>query len=582
MGDVACAHAIGDQFGGMMRPTRATARVTSGLAVALLVSTGALAGCTATPTTTEIYARPASGVFAVTGHGWGHGAGMSQWGAEGAAAKGVSANTIVSTYYPGTQAAVLPNAPIRVKLTATSSSDLAVLPATGLTVTDGAGRRLALPAGPSMWRVVADSTGQQLQRLNGANWTQVPVGGSNRLTSPVRFTDAASMVSVVYPSLYSRAYRGSVASYSVGVGQVMNVVTLGLEDYLRGVVPQEASPSWYPAALQAQAIAARSYAAQQRSTAGALYDICDSTACQFFGGSQLRSSTGIVTPIEYASTDAAIRATAGVIRTYGGKPAFTQFSSSNGGYSTAGSQPYLVAKADPWDGAVANPMHTWTATLPVSALEARYPAVGHFLRLKVTQRDGHGDWGGRVQNVVLEGVDRTGHATSVNATGDGIYFSRMFGSYADGLRSNWWTITNGTLATSLATPSAPRKPYAATLIAGPSAVTIPTSGYYYVTLRWRNDGTAAWPMDGLTQLGTTAPTGRSSVSSGWGWPSKALAGPLAPDVQGAKSVLPGQTASISFVVWGNDRPRAVTTESFQPLRGNIVFGGISTLKITRF
>jgi stage II sporulation protein D len=422
---------------------RTTVRITAGVAVAVLASTGALVGCA--PTASAVYSRPANGVFTVIGHGWGHGAGMSQWGAQGAAAAGVSASTIVSTYYPGTQAAVLPNTPIRVKLTGSNSSDLAVFPAPGLTVSDGAGRRLALPAGPSMWRVHADSTGQYLQRLNGANWTQVPVSGSNRLTSPVRFTDTANVVSVVYPWLYSRDYRGSVASYSVGAGQVMNVLTINMEDYLRGVVPQEASPSWYPAALQAQAIAARSYAAQQRSTAGPLYDICDSTACQFFGGSRLRSSTGTVTPIEYPSTDAAIRATAGAIRTYGGKPAFTQFSSSNGGYSTAGSQPYLVAKADPWDGATANPMHTWSATLPVTALEARYPAVGRFLRLKVIQRDGHGDWGGRVQSVVLEGVDGAGHATSVNATGDGIYFSRMFGYYSDGLRSNWWTITNGAL-----------------------------------------------------------------------------------------------------------------------------------------
>jgi stage II sporulation protein D len=426
---------------------RGTVRVTAGLAVAVLASTGALVGCTVPATSTQVFSRPASGVFTVIGHGWGHGAGMSQWGAEGAAAHGVSASTIVSTYYPGTKAAVLANTPIRVKLTATNGWDLAVLPAAGLTVTDGAGRRLALPAGPSMWRVVADTAGQHLQRLNGANWTQVPVSGSNRLTSPVRFTDTASLVSVVYPSLYSRDYRGSVASVSVGTGQVVNVVTLGMEDYLRGVVPEEASPSWYPAALQAQAIAARSYAAQQRSTAGSLYDICDSTACQFFGGTRYRSATGVVSPVEYASTDAAIRSTTGAIRTYNGKPAFTQFSSSNGGYSTAGGQPYLVAKADPWDGAVTNPMHTWAASLPVTALEARYPTLGRFLRLKVTQRDGHGDWGGRVESVVLEGVNKAGHATSVNATGDGIYLSHMFGTYSNGLRSNWWTITNGTTLT---------------------------------------------------------------------------------------------------------------------------------------
>ncbi len=425
-----------------IRPERR--RVLAGALGVAFLAPAVLAGCTPTgPAVTNVYNRPASGVFAVTGHGWGHGHGMSQWGAQGAAALGVPSSTIVSTYYPGTQASVLANRPIRVKLTATNSYDLAVWPAAGLTVTDGAGRRMGLTAPASMWRVIADSAGQHLQRYVNGGWSPVAVAGVSNLTSPVRFTDTANQLSVVYPSLYSRLYRGSVSSTAIAPGRVTNVVTLGMEDYLRGVVPQESSASWYPAALQAQAIAARTYAAQQRSSAGvwSLYDICDSTACQVFGGSQLRSYSGYVTPVEYPQTDAAIAATAGSIRTWNGQPAFTQFSSSNGGWSTAGGLPYLVAKADPWDGAVTNPMHTWTATLPASALEARYPALGKLTRIRVTARDGHGDWGGRVATVALEGVDKAGHATSVTTTGDSIYYARMFGYYSDGLRSNWWTIT---------------------------------------------------------------------------------------------------------------------------------------------
>jgi SpoIID/LytB domain protein len=306
-----------------------------------------------------------------------------------------------------------------------------------------------------MWRVLADAHGQHLQKLNGSTWAGVSVAGAPNLTSPVRFSDSANMVSVVYPSMYSRDYRGSVATIATGVGVVTNFVTLSIEDYLRGVVPQEASPSWYPAALQAQAIAARTYAAQQRATAGGrVYDICDSTACQFFGGTRLRSASGFVTPIEYTQTDAAIAATAGNIRTYNGAPAFTQFSSSNGGYSTSGGLPYLVAKADPWDGAVANPMHTWSATLPVSTLEARFPAVGKLLRLKVTSRDGNGDWGGRINTIVLEGMDNAGHATSVTTTGAAIYNVRPFGVYSNGLRSTWWTITNSPAVPALASAHA--------------------------------------------------------------------------------------------------------------------------------
>ncbi len=426
------------------RGPRRRAVLTALTAAVAVPAVSVIAACAPTPTATnEVYNRPASGVFTLTGHGWGHGRGMSQWGAEGAASLGISSGTIVSTYYPGTQATVLRNSGLRVKLSATSGSELQVLPATGLTVTDGAGHR-STPTNPaSRWRILADGTGQHLQRLVSNSWSPVPVAGAYNLTSPVRFSSSANIVSVVFPSLYSRDYRGSVSSIVTSPGHVVNVNNTTMEDYLRGVVPQEVSPSWHPAALQAQAIAARTYAAQQRASGawGSLYDICDSSACQAYGGVRLRSPSGYVTPVEYPQTDAAVAATAGSIRTYNGKPAFTQFSSSNGGFSVDGGYPYLVAKADPWDGAVANPMHTWTAKLPVSTLEARYPAVGKLLRLKVTKRDGGGEWGGRVLTVVLEGVDRYGHPTSVTTSGDSIYYARAFGSYSDGLRSNWWKVT---------------------------------------------------------------------------------------------------------------------------------------------
>lgn len=567
----------------MRRYAAAVAAVTVASGAALAVLPVASASAVTPPG--QSFLVPASGVFTIAGHGWGHGHGMSQWGAEGAASIGVPASTIVSTYYPGTKASVLANSPIRVRLTATNSYDLAVLPAAGLTVTDGAGRKLGLTAPASIWRILADAKGQHLQREVGGVWSGVAVAGATNLTTPVRFTDKANLLSVVYPGLYSRDYRGSVASWLVGAGTVINTATLTMEDYLRGVVPQESSPSWYPAALQAQAIAARTYAAQQRASASifSTYDICDSSACQAFGGTRLRSPSGALTPVEYPSTDAAIAATAGQIRTYGGTPAFTQFGSSNGGFSVAGGQPYLVAKADPWDGAVANSMHTWTATLPVSTIQAYYPAVGRLQRLVVTSRDGNGEWGGRINTVVLQGLDSLNRPTSVTTTGAALYGIRPFGAYSDGLRSNWWTITNaGAVSVHSPTPSPAKKPYAATLISSPGAITMAANGYAFVTLRWRNDGTSAWPIDGVTQLGTDLPEFRNSLSSGWGWLSDARVGNLTADIPGAKSVLPGQTASISFVLWGDNRAKGVTTESFQPFRFLTAwFGGSATIRITR-
>src|SRR3954469_21763596 len=122
----------------------------------------------------EVYQRPSNGVFTLSGHAWGHGHGMSQWGAQGAATLGKSADEILSTYYPGTAKTLQSNAPIRVLLGADDTVDQQVLPAAGLTATDGLNRRLTLPTGPRRWRVVADTAGLHLQRLD-ATWVTVPV-----------------------------------------------------------------------------------------------------------------------------------------------------------------------------------------------------------------------------------------------------------------------------------------------------------------------------------------------------------------------------------------------------------------------
>jgi stage II sporulation protein D len=413
------------------------------VAVAVAVGAGVVTACApaAAPAGPGVFTRPANGIFLLSGHAWGHGHGMSQWGAEGAATLGVSADVILATYYPGTTRTLLPNSPIRVLLGSDDNTDEQVQPAPGLTAVDGANRRLVLPGGPRRWRVVADPAGLHLQRLD-STWTTVPVAGATALSSPVRLSSASGLVSVVYPDGSARDYRGTATAVRRAAGGLYSTVVLPLETYLRGVVPQEMSASWKPAALQAQAVAARTYAAQRRASAvpGSAYDICDSTSCQVFAGTA-RSSGGVRTGYEYAATDAAISATSGHIRTYAGRPAFTEFSSSNGGWSVSGGQPYLVAKPDPWDGVIPTSVHAWTATLPASALEARFPTIGTLKRLRVLGRDGNGEWGGRVGTVVLEGVDGSGRLTSVTTTGAGIAAARSWPAHSDGLRSNWWTIT---------------------------------------------------------------------------------------------------------------------------------------------
>jgi SpoIID/LytB domain protein len=218
----------------------------------------------------------------------------------------------------------------------------------------------------------------------------------------------------------TRAYRGRLraAAPSAGSPERDTVNVLTLENYLRGVVPLEMPARWSPHAVRAQAVAARTYAAYERAHAAAgHYQICDTTACQVYGGYDAE---------DLASNDAVI-ATGQEVLTVDGEPAFTQFSSSSGGWTSAGSVPYLQAQQDPYDGWGGNPVHDWTAALSDKSVEAKFPAIGNLQRITVTARDGHGDWGGRVAALTL-----VGSAGTIKVSGD-------TARSALGLRSTWFT-----------------------------------------------------------------------------------------------------------------------------------------------
>ena len=87
--------------------------------------------------------------------------------------------------------------------------------------------------------------------------------------------------------------------------------------------------------------------------------------------------------------------------------------------------PYLVAKADPYDGCSGNPVHTWTTTITRRAVQKAWPSLGTLTRVLVTQRDGHGEWYGRVEKMVLDGTKN-----NVTLTGD--TFRSRFGLRSSG------------------------------------------------------------------------------------------------------------------------------------------------------
>jgi hypothetical protein len=114
--------------------------------------------CTSAGLTT-IPARADSAVsagFTIRGAGWGHGWGMSQYGAYGAARQGLTWKQILSFYYPGTRLSTMSaGTKIKVGISADNDSSLRVLPATGLTVRDTAGHRYTVPTGAkyTSWRI---------------------------------------------------------------------------------------------------------------------------------------------------------------------------------------------------------------------------------------------------------------------------------------------------------------------------------------------------------------------------------------------------------------------------------------------
>ncbi|MBA2953946.1 SpoIID/LytB domain-containing protein [Nocardioides sp. MAH-18] len=381
----------------------------------LLTGVLALPGSAVADVAPDTWTVPASARITITGHGYGHGHGMSQYGAEGAARMGLTYQQIAEFYYAGTTWGTT-RGRIRVQITAdTTPADLVVRARPGLTLRDSAvPGRVALPDnGATQWRVDVGAAGSAVSYLTD---TWHPFG---TLAGRGEFFAGGKPITLVTPA-GERAYRGRLRTAVTSSGAAVTVNALGIESYLRGVVPLEIPASWSPEAVRAQAVAARTYAAYERAHPRAsVFQICDTTSCQVYGGYDA----------EHWAANEAIRATRGQVLTTGDGPAFTQFGSSNGGWSAAGSAPYLSAREDPYDGWTGNPVHTWTVRLDDTAIEKRWPKVGDLTGIAVTSRDGNGEWGGRVRSLTL-----TGTAGTVVVSGDTL-------RSALGLRSTWLTFS---------------------------------------------------------------------------------------------------------------------------------------------
>jgi stage II sporulation protein D len=270
--------------------------------------------------------------WVVTGHGFGHGVGMSAYGAYGYALHGKGYKFILGHYYQGTTLGTIsgPNV-VRVLLGATSG-DVTFSEASSAcrTKLDPSRTYEAHRFGAVV--VLRTSAGKPLARcgatLRAAGAGVVNIGGFGR-------------------------YRGALETVVNESGELNIVNALAVDQYVKGVIPNESPPSWPLAELKAQAVASRSFALTA-GVGGDGYDLYADTRSQVYKG--LES--------EYSTSDEAEEQTAGQVLMYEGKIAETLFSACSGGktesmenvFGTA--VPYLVGVPDPYDSLC--PLHEWT------------------------------------------------------------------------------------------------------------------------------------------------------------------------------------------------------------------------------
>lgn len=309
--------------------------LTAGVLCGFLVAGLAFAGSSARKPRQAPAAVPQPGepVFVINGRGWGHGVGMSQWGANGFARRGSSYDRILTHYYRGTSLGKAPVAKVRVLL-AVGKRSLTVASKAPFRVRAATGETRALPAGKQVL-----GPGLKLQ----------PKGVKRKvaLTGPLVFLPGAE------PLELDRRYRGTI-QVDVQGGRLRAINIVGLEQYLYGVVPAEVPDDWPAEVLKAQAVAARTYALATRKTAGD-FDLYADVRSQVYRGIDE----------EEVSTNQAVDATAGEVLEYRGRIVITYFHSTSGGRTASiadvwpGSNPvpYLVSVEDPYDSL--SPHHTW-------------------------------------------------------------------------------------------------------------------------------------------------------------------------------------------------------------------------------
>jgi stage II sporulation protein D len=308
-------------------------------------------------------AAQAGVTWVVKGHGFGHGVGMSQYGAYGYAKHGKGYRFILDHYYRGTKLGMLRGPRIVRVLVGVSRGDVGFS-----AVTSACGRRL--------------DGGRAYQAFRSGGRVKLRGAGGRTLADCGRKLRAAGAGRIDIEG--SGAYRGALEVVPTEAdARSLNVINaVPVDQYVKGVIPNESPASWPQAALRAQAVAARSYALSVQ-VEGNGFDLYDTVTSQVYDG--LASET--------AATNEAADATRGEVLVYGGEIAEAFFSACSGGHTESiqnvffgPSIPYLVGVDDPYDHYC--PLHTWTLEFSGREISDRLSAYldGRLRKVQVTQR----------------------------------------------------------------------------------------------------------------------------------------------------------------------------------------------------
>jgi stage II sporulation protein D len=308
--------------------------------------------------------------FTIRGAGFGHGIGLSQYGAYGYAVHGAGYRQIVLHYYKDTHLANAGGRTIRVLL----QSGPSTIWFTG--ATRAAGQKLD----PGR-RYAAVRHGINQVELRNARGRKMAIADSPLVVSSS--SDSVVLLGRAQNGVTDGRYRGRLELRPGLFGGMMAVNALPLDEYIQGVVPGEVPSSWPPAVLEAQAVVARSYALVT-DAGGPMFDQYADTRSQMYTG-MARETPG---------TNAAVNDTSGQIVQYGEGVATTYYFSTSGGetenienvFIGHSPVPYLKGVSDPYDGL--SPRHRWRFDWSLGQLDRKLGGwvKGKLRSVKVLQR----------------------------------------------------------------------------------------------------------------------------------------------------------------------------------------------------